>query len=599
MRDARLPSVILLSCLLGAVAAGLGAQSPSPAGAAAAGPAFRAEGGSYLARGSGSSALESEALERARAAALRALFAGLGKDRLFAEVFLRDPPIGLVFTTESSLKEGALFTANVSLRVDDESLRIVARGPFLAAALALLDEAESATLDAEGFLAAAAEAESAALLGESLGRYGQALDRVSAALALIEALEDGSVLSTAKGRSSPELKRFLKALGDTADKGVARIRAAEAALAKDQAAAAASAVIDAALAEADQAESLLAEERPLVADPSAYGPERLEPLLDRLALQSRALADALAALKRAASSLPDKGYARDKLLFAERRLATAEAGIAAAHRAVDREIRDPAAARAERARRWKWVFLHVPREYLSLRMVPPLGLLLESESRFASTGLFDFRLRSEGSFGESGGVFIRTSLDKRDLPLAGPEADLAPVESTLSQSVDFGVWGRTLVYAGYGWDWRRSLEGAVDPRPGRRIRAGLGGVDDTAGFKRADWLIGLSYNLPLVPERFIVADSLNAGLEALFRLGKIAVLEGEIEHRAHRDPAAPGGLDAVLAWRLAFGLRLPSAFLWGLEYSGGAARPLAADGSGLGEYEARIGRLRLILEYAL
>jgi len=146
MRDARLPSVFLLSLLLAAAAAGLGAQAspvapaPPPAGATAAGPAFRAEGGSYVARGSGSGALESEALERARAAALRALFAGLGKDRLFAEVFLRDPPIGLVFITEAAGKEGALFAATVSLRVDDESLRIVARGPFLAAALSLLDE---------------------------------------------------------------------------------------------------------------------------------------------------------------------------------------------------------------------------------------------------------------------------------------------------------------------------------------------------------------------------------------------------------------------------------------------------------------------------
>ena len=605
--------ILLLPALLCAQPAA--APPASPAASPALLP-FRAEGSSYVATGSSPGATEAEALEAARGAALRALFAGLRKDRLFAEVFVRDPPLGLAFETLSlertaapggSASGGAAasgqggWTAVVSLRVDDESLRIVARGAFLAAALSLLDGAESEAAKADELLAAGAEAEARALLGEALGRYGQALDRLDAALALVEPLEDGSVLSTAKGRSSPELKRALLASREGAERGIARIRAAESALALDEADAAAAALVETALEAVRRAESLLAEEGPVLAEPSAYGPERLEPLRDRLLLERRALADAGAALDRALPAVPaDKAYLRDKFDFAGRRLETLDASLLAAFRGVDRELRDPAARRPASARPWRGVFLHEPREYLALRLLPPPGLELEEgEASLAEGSPFDFRLRSEGAFTfGSGGVWLRAGLESGEALLSVPEGEEG-LERSLSSSFDFGVWGRRgLWYAGYGWDWGRSLDGGAS-KPGQgRIRAGLGGVSFNGDVHRADWLLGLSYELPLQTEGLVLANVLNAGVEGQFRLGSLALLEFGAAHRVRREPSAPAGLDGLLSWSLAFALRLPKPFAWGLEYSGSRAASLSESGSYEGEARLEQG-LRFFLEYAL
>jgi len=591
--------VLLLPALLGAQPA---AASPAAPASSPALLPFRAEGSSYVATGSSLGATEAEALEAARGAALRALFAGLRKDRLFAEVFVRDPPLGLAFETLSLERTGqGGWTAAVSLKVDDESLRIVARGPFLAAALSLLDGAEAEAAKADELLAAGAEAEARALLGEALGRYGQALDRLDAALALVEPLEDGSVLSTAKGRSSPELKRALLASREGAQKGVARIRAAESALALDEADAAAAALVEAALEAVRRAESLLEEEGPVLAEPSAYGPERLEPLRDRLLLERRALADAGAALDRALPAVPaDKAYLRDKFDFAGRRLATLDASLLAAFRGVDRELRDPAARRAARARLWRWVFLHEPREHLALRLLPPPGLELEEgEASLAEGSPFDFRLRSEDAFSfGSGGVWLRAGLESGEALLSVPEGQEG-LERFLSSSFDFGVWGRKgLWYAGYGWDWGRSLDGGASTPGQGRIRAGLGGVSSNGDANRADWLLGLSYELPLQTEGLVLANVLNAGVEGQFRLGSLALLEFGAAHRVRREPSAPSGLDGLLSWSLAFALRLPKPFAWGLEYSGSRAASLGESGSYEGEARLEQG-LRFFLEYAL
>jgi hypothetical protein len=382
---------------------------------------------------------------------------------------------------------------------------------------------------------------------------------------------------------------------------VARVRAAESALVLDEADAAAGALVEAALEAVREAEGLLEEEAPLIAEPSAYGPERLEPLRDRLLLERRALADAGSALDRARPSLPaDRPYLRDKFDFARRRLSTLDASIAAAQAGVDRELRDPAVRRAARASRLRWIFLHEPREYLALRLLPPPGLELEEgEASLAEGSPFDFRLRSEGAFSfGSGGVWLRAGLSSGEAFLSVPEGEEG-LERSLSSSFDFGVWGRRgLYYAGYGWDWGRRLDGASS-RPGRGlIRAGLGGVSSGPAGNRADWLLGLSYELPLATEGLVLANVLNAGVEGQFRLGSVALLEFGAAHRVRREPSSPSGLDGLLSWSLAFGLRIPAPFAWGLEYSGSRAASLGESGSYEGEARLEQG-LRLFLEYAL
>ena len=326
--------------------------------------------------------------------------------------------MGLSFQLADSSATGASRLATVVLKVDDESVRIVERGPYLAAALALLDKAEASSDEAEARKAQAATAEAAAELGTALGLYGMSAEACRSALELLDPLAEPSIFSEKGKRTAPELKRSLAALLAEDGAGIDRIEKAQAALAADAAGEAAGAVADSGLAAADASEALLAESAPILEDLGAYDAERLAPLRDRLGAQRRATADSLAALERAKASLPEGGggFASDKLEFAKRRLEGSDASLAAAYVRVDREIRDPAARRAARAQAIRWAIYHLPREYLSLRAYLPLKLAAR-EGGMSSCPL-DARLGLEGAFPLGrGGVWVRSEADfaHRDL----------------------------------------------------------------------------------------------------------------------------------------------------------------------------------------
>jgi len=591
----------LLALALGALR--LASLAAQPAEAPAAG-VFRQEGADYFVVASGRGASQAEAEERARAAAFRGLFAGLGKDRLFAEVFEGSPPAGLGFTVDSVGREGEAWTASVTLRVDDESLRIVERGPYLAAAVAILDKAEARSAEAESQAARAARAESAAWLGEALGAWGMSRDEARAGMGLVEPLEDGSVFSTAGKRTAPELRRALGAAADAGESGLRRVQEAAASLAKDESGRAASGVVDSSLATADSARSLLEELAPTLADLSSLEPDRLPPLRDRLDGAIRGLADAAAALKRAVAALSEgSGYVRDRAEFARRRLATEDASLAAARRSVDREMRDPAARRAARAQALRWAFFHAPREYLALRAWLPV-MVDGREGGEAGAAPWEFSAGMEGAFKlGSGGLWLRTQarLATLDLSLQAPGGE-ALGEESISQSLDLGLWGRGLFFAGYGWDWIRRADGLSTPSRGQ-VRLGLGGVSGDDDSRRADWNLAFSWRLPEETGDFVLANLLNLGVEGSFRLGRFALIEASIAHRLHANPSSdsPRGFDAVLAWSLGLGLRLPPPFLIGAEYRGSLAWPL--DGGGGVDYEStrsgRSGSFRFFIGYSL
>ena len=71
---------------------------------------FRVEGGSDLSVASGRGPSAREAEDEARGAALRGLFEGLGKDRLFMEVFMASPPLNLSIRVVDSSREGSTAT---------------------------------------------------------------------------------------------------------------------------------------------------------------------------------------------------------------------------------------------------------------------------------------------------------------------------------------------------------------------------------------------------------------------------------------------------------------------------------------------------------
>jgi hypothetical protein len=559
---------------------------------------FRTEGSLYVSTASGTGASAREAEERARSAALRGLFAGLSKDRLFAEVFTASPPLGLSFQLADSSKSGASYKALVSLKIDDESLRIIERGPYLAAALALLDKAEASSDEAEGRRAQAASAEAAADLGAALGLYGMSAEACRSALELVDPLADPSIFSQKGKRTAIELKKSLSSCLVEATAGIERVEKAQAALAADASSEAAEAVADSAVAAADATEALLAEEAPVLDDLGAYDAERLSSLRDRIDMQRRAVSDSLAALDRAKASIPEGStFANDKVEFARRRLATAADSLSGAYGRVDREIRDPAARRAARAQAIRWALLHLPREYASLRVYLPFNLAAREGGLGPSP--FSARAGFEGAFPlGQGGVWVRSEAGyaKRDLEPGEAGGD----EVSLIQSFDFGVWGKRLIFAGYRWDWLRHVDSESIPKAGA-LELGIGGVfphgKSEERFHRADWTLALSYEFP---DSFSDASFwalVNAGLEARFRLGDIALLEASLAQRL--DGESDSLYVSTLSWAIALGFRLPAPFAFGAEYGGSFVRPLMGDESLGDAYAFDGGRFRFFLQYSL
>lgn len=592
----RLRAFLALAVTLGWQAAAFPADTPIAEG-------FRSEGSVYVSVASARGSSAKEAEEMARGTALRGLFAGLGKDRLFAEIFTASPPLALSIQVVSNNKEGSGYKALVRLEIDDESVRIVERGPYLAAAVGILDKAEAGSDEADARRANASQAETGADLGAALGQYGMAIDACRATLDLVDPVADPSLFSTKGKRTAPELKKALAAVLAEATAGVERVKKAEAALAADESSAAALGVADSAIAAADQAQALLDESAPTLADPSAYGEDRLGPLRDRISAQRRGLSDSKSAIERAQASLPagKSGFAGDKLDFARRRLNTADASLASAYGEIDREIRDPAARRAERAQTVRWIFQHEPREYVSLRGYLPFKLGGDEGGLTGSP--FDANADLEGAFAfGSGGVWVRSQakLADTDLEPGGAGGD----EVALTQSFDFGISGKGLYFAGYTWDWLRRVDNASLPKLGA-VELGLGGVYEhgasTERFHRADWLVSLSYELPYPAQDLLLQDILNAGLDAQFRLGDAALLEGWVSKRVDElsDSGSVPQFVSVLRWSIDVGFRLPPPFSFGVEYFGAYVQPVQSDGS-LGPVTSFDGgHFRFFLQYSI
>jgi hypothetical protein len=578
-----------LALAYAATGAAAGVAAPIPEG-------FATLGSTYVSTASATGPSAQEAEAGAREAALHGLFAGLGKDELFAEVFAGSPPIGMSFQLLQSAKEGMAYKATVQLKVDDESISIIQQGPYLAAAVGILDKAEAASDQAEASQAQAAKAEAEGDLGSALSQYGQAVDSCRSAIPLIDPVDDPSVFSSKGKRTAPDLKKGLASLLTEAQAGVDRVQKAEADLAADATGAAAAAVADQAMAEVDKAQALLDEIQPVLGDLSANSAEKLSPIRDRISTQRRSLDDSTAALQRAQASLPKEGegVASNKLDFARRRLATADESLANAFRSVDREIRDPSAARAARAQAFRWALLHEPREYVSARAYLPFNFVAGRGG--ASSSPFDAALSFEGAFPiGSGGVWVRSQASEATTDI-DPQAANAE-QLALSQSFDFGVWGKALVFAGYQWDWLRQVDGASFPKDGA-IELGMGGVYEHKAsgesFHRADWLVSLSYELPYSSSN-AMWNFVNLGVEAQFRLGNIALVEASLAKRL--DELTDAEYVSTTSWSVGLGLRLPPPFTFGAEFygtngeidSGGWDPPLGLEG----------GRFRFFLQYSI
>jgi len=484
-----------------------------------------------------------------------------------------------------------LWTVRIRLTVDDESLRILQNGSYLSTVSNLLDDAERRFLEAEKSALAARTAETEVQLGRAMSLYWQARDAAESGLALIASVGDAAIFSSQTKKKAPELREVLEAIRASAVSGYDRIRAAERGLAEDEtlsSALSALGAIDAEVADTeDWADGIAARAADVEGRPKA----ELMAFSDELAARLRSLADSRLALARVEPLVPQsKELVRVRLDVTRKRIDRTERYLKSTKAAVDREIRDPAIARAKRAQNLRWAFLHEPSGALALRLYSPFGLDPGAEDiAFMDTGRFEFGLRGEGAFGGDRGFWISSSLWKDDAVLAPPAIDGGLAKNTgYSQTLDLGFYGRGLFGAGIGWDWLRRVDGAsVEKR--LALRALAGGMDEDG--ERAAWLITLSWELPYKLNTFEFANYLNFGLDGLLRLGSVVELGAGLSYRVRESVGY--GYDTSLRYSAGAGLRLPKPFLWGLEFAGHAASSIGGGSSIEASY------VRMVLEYSL
>ncbi|OHD25996.1 MAG: hypothetical protein A2Y38_12665 [Spirochaetes bacterium GWB1_59_5] len=555
------------------------------------GATFTAEGPDYIAEASGKGLTEAEAQNDALRTAIGVIMESLNKDRLFSELLLKNPPVTMDWKKLTSEKGVSSWTVSLRLVVDDESLRLLYNTAYVSTVSTMLDGAETRLSDAERLSLDAREAETDGALGRAMSLYWQARDAADSGLELLAPIGDAAVFSTFGKKKAPELREVLSAIRTTVVSGYDRIRAAEQGLAADDELASSLAAlvkIETDLAAADAwANGISSKAAKVEGTPKA----ELRAFSDELAVKYRALSDSRLALGRVEDTVPrSKEIVTARIDVVRRRIDGLTDYFKKTKSAVDREIRDPAIARAKRSQNVRWAFLHEPSGALSLSLYTPFGLdPASNDIRFSDTDLFEFSIGSEQAFGGERGVWIASSLEKDDTMLAAPALAGDTVKNTgYTQFVDLGFYGRALWGVGFRWDWLRQVDGkTVEKRIA--YRTFLGGVDSSS--HRASWLLALSWEPPYELGDFELANSLNVGLDAHARLGTAVELDAGLALRPRKSVL---GHDSSLEYSIGAGVRLPKPFLWGLEYSGYVVSSFEDEAS------RRTGAfVRMYLEYSL
>jgi len=534
---------------------------------------FSAQGPDYIAEASGKGATESEAQNDALRAAIGVVMESLGKDRLFAELFFKNPPVTMSWKKLSSTKGATSWTVSLRLVVDDESLRLLYNTAYVSTVSTMLDGAETRLADAERLSLDARTAETDGELGRAMSLYWQSRDACDAGLDLLAPIGDAAVFSTFGKKKAPELREVLGAVRTTAVSGYDRIHAAERGLAEDEELASvlsSLAAIDEDVSDAEVwANGIASRAAKIEGTPKA----ELRAFSDELGVKARILSDSRLALARIEDTVPrSKEIIIARIDVVRRRIDSISSYLGTTKSAVDREIRDPAIARAKRSQNIRWALLHEPMGALALRVYTSFGLdPASNDISFGDTGQFEFTTSSERAFGDERGVWIASSFRKDDavLALTGAAGGLAR-NTGYTQLVDLGFFGRGLWGVGFSWDWLRQVEGAVADK---RIafRALLGGIDRS--LDRSSWLIALSWEPPYDLADFQAVNVFNVGLDTRIRLGSAVELEAGLALRPRQS--VPGqGYDSNLSYSIGAGFHLPKPFLWGIEYAGYAVRSL-------------------------
>jgi hypothetical protein len=554
---------------------------------------FEAQGLDYIVETNGFGSTEVDAINDARLTAILQVMESLGRDRLFTELFLKNPPVTMNFKTLTSEKTLSGWTARLRLVVDDESIRLLYNSLYISTVTTILDSAEANLLEAERLGAEARSAETDGQIGRAMSLYWQARDASETGLSLLEPVGDAAVVSTSGRKKAPELREVLTAVRTTMANGYDRIKSAERSLADDQELASVVAVLTSIEEMLSGVDEWMESISPVVSQVEQQGRESLVALRDQMDIRHKTLTDARLELSRLEKLVSRSNeLLGNRMDIARRKIDRNASYISSSRKTVDREIRNPAIVRAKRAQTLRWIFLHEPTRSLSLRLYSPFGLDPESNGfDFMETDRVEFGLAAEKSFGETSGLWMRTMLRKDDAVLAFPEGTK---NTGYSQSIDLGFYRSWLFGAGFGWDWLRRSDGESLERKSV-LRAFTGGM--TGEPRVPIWLAVLSWEVPYDTDDFAGTDgllwynTLNFGLDGTLRLGSFAELDAGLSWRARETVASGGTLDEVFRYSIGAGIRFPKPLLWGIEYAGHSAALAGEEESESASY------VRLYLEY--
>jgi len=531
---------------------------------------FRQEGMNYIATASGRGGTEAEAQNAARSSAIHVLVVSLNKDRLFEQLLYQNPPINLAFVTLASRLSGDQWLVEVSLTIDDESIRIMYNTSYQTSVLTVLDEVESLFSEAEALADQAKTAEVETDLGTAITLYWQAAEAGASALRLLEPIEDASLMSSSGLRRASDLRVLLAASQTAALAGYNRIMSAESNLARDEAVSTAIGLLDDIETHSRQLEGWLSDRADQLNRVENQTPSSLTALRNELDLKLAMLQDDLLSLQRIGSAIPRALTLETARADIARRTVERQLRFLRTSRlAVQRELTDPAVARAERSQFIKGLLLRQPSRVAALRLYSPIGINPGATTfGLTNTHTFDVDLTSELRIGQPRGAWMRNSLSLDEGLLTIDLADY--IKSTsLTQSFSLGYAGAMLWSVGIDWDWLRFVNG--DPVTKRVApRFSLGGLDMDSG--RVLWLASLSWELPYADTGdFALINYLNFGLDGSLRFGNFAEFGLNLALRSRQDEF--DNYYDSFRYALSLGFRLPPPFLWGLEFTGHLARP--------------------------
>jgi tetratricopeptide (TPR) repeat protein len=556
--------------------------------------AFRQDGLDYFGTATAQAATEQEALAAAKRAALRVIIDNLGYDDLFFELFVSELPFSVSFETVKSQSGGGSYRVTVTASVDETTLQILYSGEYARSVSNLVDGAELRLAAAERSERDGTAFERDGDFESALGSYWMAMDEAAAGVSLVAPIGESAIEST-KGRTAADLRRALSSVKQAAQAGAERARTALAESEVDDAVREAVASIEAMLDDVVAARELLADYDSMLSSPASYDRAALEKARADLADAREVLAKDLELASRLAASMPeDRASTRNRLEFARTRLEAAYKAIGSALSIVEREINDPAIARAERDQFVKWIFFHDPSYIVSLRMNLPLGLAASARGGPTPVflGLWDIILEAEGHvpIGD-GGLWLQSSLEKTDLPLSMGTSGVDESSVALSQSIYLGFGSEFILGLGAKWDWVRYASGEA-ARNEFELRLFLSGLQSSGG--RQSWFVAARYVFPRPNVAdFALLNWVNLSLEGFARVGNVLEAEAALAYRLVEEDPSSGAYRAMFLYQAGVALRFPAPFLWGLQYSGWISSPL--DGSPGDSF----GSFRFYFEYAL